>query len=675
MHAKALTVHWHLDNQPIYSGHFQPGQQHSITRLATAGGDNNIRIWRLNYSKGSSETSSNEVSGVTYLATLSRHTQAVNVVRFDPKGQVLASAGDDGTILLWTLSDTITREFGSDDSELDKETWKLRHACRVSSSEVYDLAWSPDSQYIIAGSMDNVARIYNASNGQCIRQLAEHQHYVQGVSWDPLNEYIATQSSDRSVHIYTLKTKNGQFSLSNPHKISKADLTTVTPRASRRDSDVSASGSVGASNSAPGTPRSMNPPPNKTHSRKSSFSNNKSDSPSSIPLPAVRSIGSPSMSPALLSQPAPPAGMQQTATPSNLSHSSGTVLYHNETFTSFFRRLCFTPDGSLLLTPSGIFKYTGSESEEFTNTVYIYTRAGLNRSPVAYLPGLKKPSLAVKCSPVLYKLKEEEEFADGNPTTKKFDLNKSTVTPVTSADPTQSSTSTLDEGRAEPSSPVFKLDYRVVYAVATQDSVIVYDTQHKAPLCIASNLHYATFTDLTWSPDGNTLLMTSTDGFCSVITFDEGELGVRYTGPLPTKSASNTPTLSNASLAGLSALSPSTHAASFPSNGAASPSSVLFAAPSPLPMPMHASPSGSHAELWSSPISTPASTSFSDTTGPPLVPIVSSVPPVASHGIGVSPPATPLSQSSPPKRQEDQPSGHEKKKRRVAPTLVKSEKN
>jgi chromatin assembly factor 1 subunit B len=46
--------------------------------------------------------------------------------------------------------------------------------------------------------------------------------------------------------------------------------------------------------------------------------------------------------------------------------------------------------------------------------------------------------------------------------------------------------------------PVFDLPYRIVYAVATQDSVHVYDTQQSKPLCVVSNLHYATFTDLTW---------------------------------------------------------------------------------------------------------------------------------------------------------------------------------
>ena len=57
-----------------------------------------------------------------------------------------------------------------------------------------------------------------------IRQIAEHNHYVQGVAWDPLNEYVATQSSDRSCHIYSLKTKDGQFSLNQHNKITKMDL-------------------------------------------------------------------------------------------------------------------------------------------------------------------------------------------------------------------------------------------------------------------------------------------------------------------------------------------------------------------------------------------------------------------------------------------------------------------
>ena len=79
---------------------------------------------------------------------------------------MLASAGDDGNTLLWVPSDNAPHPtaYGEDVSE-DKESWRIKHMCRSSGSEIYDLAWSPDGVFIITGSMDNVARIYNAQTG------------------------------------------------------------------------------------------------------------------------------------------------------------------------------------------------------------------------------------------------------------------------------------------------------------------------------------------------------------------------------------------------------------------------------------------------------------------------------------------------------------------------------
>ena len=411
------------------------------------------------------------------------------------------------------------------------------------------------------------------SAGQTVRQIAEHNHYVQGVAWDPLNEFIATQSSDRSVHIYTLKAKDGQFSLNQHNKVTKMDL----PAGRRRISSNSPappdfgnyrasfvqdalSEAVGSPRpSAPGTPQSlalpMNPPPT-SHSRRSSFGSQAglnsrrsvSPSPSTMPLPAVMPSASPSLS----------GGLGLGARNTN--------IYANETFTSFFRRLTFAPDGSLLFTPAGQFKTShpygadGSKiPDDVINTVYIYTRAGLNKPPVAYLPGHKKPSIAVKCSPIYYNLRTS------NAETKEITIDTGTegdIPPLPGpALPTKTSTShssmdppplssapspslaaatmasprhPLDTEQSPTTSapagppPAFGLPYRIVYAVATQDAVHLYDTQQQKPLCVVSNLHYATFTDLSWSNDGQTLLMTSSDGFCSALTFAPGELGTFY---------------------------------------------------------------------------------------------------------------------------------------------------
>ena len=82
-------------------------------------------------------------------------------------GELLASAGDDGNVLLWTIAETAA--FAStlgDDGQEDIEHWRVKMMCRSNTgAEIYDLAWSPDGSFFITGSMDNVARIYNASNG------------------------------------------------------------------------------------------------------------------------------------------------------------------------------------------------------------------------------------------------------------------------------------------------------------------------------------------------------------------------------------------------------------------------------------------------------------------------------------------------------------------------------
>jgi chromatin assembly factor 1 subunit B len=58
-------------------------------------------------------------------------------------------------------------------------------------------------------------------------------------------------------------------------------------------------------------------------------------------------------------------------------------LYHDENLVSFFRRLSFSPDGGLLITPAGLSKPNTEEEshmdlddngEELSNCAYIYPR-------------------------------------------------------------------------------------------------------------------------------------------------------------------------------------------------------------------------------------------------------------------------------------------------------------
>lgn len=452
--------------------------------------------------------------------------------------------------------------------------------------QVYDLTWSPTGEYILAGSTDNVARIFSATDGTCLKEIVEHSHYVQGVAWDPMNEYIATQSSDRSMHVHRISAKGSSLEvhaigkntkMSHQHNrtpssqsrsrhfrresTAASDAESSTSEAVKdRDEIMLSSGQQPLTPSTPASSTSMFPPPSvETSSRRSSFSG--SNAPSSPGLVGRSYARSPSPMPAL------PAIRNMPTT----SAWASVKLYGDESFTNFFRRLTFSPDGGLLLTPAGQFedpsvipgltdqpsrgrKRTTGEGQGTSSSVYIYTRANFARPPIAQLPGHKKASVAVRFSPILYELRQgvigfEEPktilLEKGREETVDLDLGVGTsnsapmapasphkhsiptpsLSPIVSPSPVfagipsslrmpspaLSATDAMPSpvsGRSIASTPVpqpsivttsvFALPYRMLYAVATMDTIAIYDTQQAGPICLLTKLHYDEFTDLTW---------------------------------------------------------------------------------------------------------------------------------------------------------------------------------
>lgn len=477
MNSATIAVHWHDDGHPVYSVSFQPcATTTKSPRLATAGGDNNVRMWHLNYASPIDDSS------VEYLSTLRKHTQAVNAVRFDPSGEMLATAGDDGMLIVWSRADSITVEFGHQDDDI-KESWsvKLLHNTQL---EIYDICWSPDSRYIATGSMDHITKIYCVTTGQKLCDLANHSHYVQGVAWDPLGEYLATQGADRALHIYSLKPGSGAGAGVAPltiqptlfFKVVRAEL----PTSKLLTSGYTLSGLATETvlSSTEGLPRSPRSPPLSSHR---------------MNPPSQKHVHQVVTSPKRKTMPSESLAAVAPSTAKLIKRpKKSSLLYHSETLQSFFRRLAFSPDGTLLLTPLGIFKNDDTSDEKdgpdttCLNTVYIYIRSGLNRPPVCHLPGLPKPAVAIAFNPIFYELASSER------------------------------------------PPVFKLPYKMVFAVATQDAVYFYDTQNLLPIGSLTNLHYLTITDLCWDYDGQSIIVSSAEGFCSVIAFDEGKLGRKY---------------------------------------------------------------------------------------------------------------------------------------------------
>ena len=71
---------------------------------------------------------------------------------------------------------------------------------RPSLDEIYDVQWSPDCMFVIAGAINSraeIIRVLTKEKESII--LTGHTGYVQGVAWDPVDEMVVTQSADRTV--------------------------------------------------------------------------------------------------------------------------------------------------------------------------------------------------------------------------------------------------------------------------------------------------------------------------------------------------------------------------------------------------------------------------------------------------------------------------------------------
>ncbi|KAF4366318.1 hypothetical protein F8388_017472 [Cannabis sativa] len=74
-------------------------------------------------------------------------------------------------------------------------------------------------------------------------------------------------------------------------------------------------------------------------------------------------------------------------------------------------------------------------------------------------------------------------------------------------------------------SGLFNLPYRLIFAVATLNSLYVYDTESNSPIAVLAGLHYAAITDIAWSSDARYLALSSQDGYCTLVEFENDELG------------------------------------------------------------------------------------------------------------------------------------------------------
>jgi WD40 repeat protein len=107
--------------------------------------------------------------------TLKGHQDRVLRMAWSPKGELLATPSDDGTIRIW-----------------DGRAGTLLHVLRGHQLEVLQVAWSPTAPLLASVSFEGSVIIWSTETWTPFRVLREHRRGIATVAWSPQGAHLVT---------------------------------------------------------------------------------------------------------------------------------------------------------------------------------------------------------------------------------------------------------------------------------------------------------------------------------------------------------------------------------------------------------------------------------------------------------------------------------------------------
>ena len=128
---------------------------------------------------------------VTDLRMLQTDLLRIYAVAWSPDSQRIVAGGVSGNLMFWDVAT------GTKINE-----WNT-------GATIYGIAWSFDGKYIATGHRDSSIRVWDVATGTLIQALIGHRDEVLTIAWSPIDPAIlASGSADSSIYVWNVTTGN-----------------------------------------------------------------------------------------------------------------------------------------------------------------------------------------------------------------------------------------------------------------------------------------------------------------------------------------------------------------------------------------------------------------------------------------------------------------------------------
>lgn len=136
-------------------------------------------------------TTTKEIQPGMTLEIYRGHSDQVVSVAWSSDSKYIVSGSNDTTAQVWEAA-----------------TGRLITDYKGHSDVVKAVAWSPDGKYIVSGSQDGTAQVWEPTTGKVITDYKGHSGWVDSLSWSPDSNQIVSAGADNTVQIWEAKTGN-----------------------------------------------------------------------------------------------------------------------------------------------------------------------------------------------------------------------------------------------------------------------------------------------------------------------------------------------------------------------------------------------------------------------------------------------------------------------------------